>query len=180
MIAGPLLHSMKGKLLMGGPDAVIAEHARTDTTETSPRPISGLAMGASAMQRWTFAFKDGMKEFSTPAEPFSCEIILRLLHRFTNESTHVPLIGFHITFFVVGISKPGICSESVVIEEPVRRILEGVDCAGELDGGASFRLTFSPLDVFFTVYEAYILAPAAFFLMHRPIALKKYYIIARG
>jgi hypothetical protein len=78
MIAGPLLHSMKRKLLMGRPNAVIAEHARTDTTDTSPRTLSALAMGAKTVWGRCFAFKDGMEEFGAPAEPFSCEIVLRL------------------------------------------------------------------------------------------------------
>jgi hypothetical protein len=92
-----------------------------------------------------------MEELGTPAEPFSCEIVLRLFHKFINLSKHVPLIGFDITFFVVGISKDGIGGESIITEVSILLTLDGVDREGELVGGASIRLTFIPLDVFFSI-----------------------------
>lgn len=171
MVTGPLLHSMKWELLMGRPDAVIAEHARTDTTETAPRTFSALAMGAQTVWGRRFAFKDGMEEFGAPAEPFSCEIILRLFDEFNKSTSHVPLIGFEFTFLVDGISIDGIGGESIITEESVLRNLDGVDCKGERIGEASFLFILIPLDVFVSVYEALMLALAAFLLKHLPMNL---------
>jgi hypothetical protein len=151
MIVGPLLDSMKGKLLVGSSDAVFTEHAWSDTSEASPSCILALAVGANTIWRRCFAFEDGMKEFSTPAEPFSCEIVLRLFHEFISKSSYVLLIGFDITFLVFGMfgmSKEGRGGESIISEGSILRILEGVDREGELVGGASFLFILIPLDVF--------------------------------
>ena len=103
----PLLDSVKGEYVVLGPTAGYTHHWHPETIQAFPCTISLSTAYADPRLRGSFEFQKPLKEFGSPAQPFTEIIVLRLYHSFSRCGTvrgqlylrrgqALPKVGFHI------------------------------------------------------------------------------------